>query len=104
MIVDSITLYNGILGKPWICKIDAITTPTYQKIRYPISGGGVEQINSDQAMESRCSAQRLKESKQTQFIPVSLEDLGEKDLAEEMMKLIPVSLADQKGKETTNPQ
>lgn len=69
MIIFSISLYNGILGRSWICKIDAITFTTHQKVRYPISGGGVGQMNIDQAMARRCSAQGLKESKKAQFIP-----------------------------------
>ncbi|CAL8112506.1 unnamed protein product [Prunus armeniaca] len=30
-------LYNGILGRPWIGKINAITLATHQKMHYPIS-------------------------------------------------------------------
>ncbi|XP_020412829.1 uncharacterized protein LOC109947303 [Prunus persica] len=43
--------YNGILGRPWIGQINAITSATHQKIRYPIPGGGIGQINSDQSMD-----------------------------------------------------
>ncbi|CAL8155820.1 unnamed protein product [Prunus armeniaca] len=66
-----------ILGRPWIGMINAITSATHQKIRYPIPGGGVGQINSDQAMARKCSAQGLKKSKQAQFLPVSQADLKE---------------------------
>ncbi|XP_020421301.1 uncharacterized protein LOC109949629 [Prunus persica] len=52
MIIDEVSLYNDILGRSWIGKINAIIFATHQKIRYPILGGGVGQINSDQAMLS----------------------------------------------------
>ncbi|XP_021802672.1 uncharacterized protein LOC110746744, partial [Prunus avium] len=48
MVIDEVSPYNGILGRPWIGKINAITSATHQKIRYPIPGGVVGQINSDQ--------------------------------------------------------
>ncbi|XP_021803159.1 uncharacterized protein LOC110747265, partial [Prunus avium] len=70
MVIDEISPYNGILGRPWINKIEAITSALHQKIRYPIPGGGIGQINSDQAMAMRCTAQGLKKSKQLQFTPV----------------------------------
>ncbi|CAL9006555.1 unnamed protein product [Prunus brigantina] len=75
MVINEVSPYNGILGRPWIGKINAITSATHQKIRYPIPGGGIGQINSDQAMARRCSAQGLKKSKQVQFLPVSQADL-----------------------------
>ncbi|XP_021804470.1 uncharacterized protein LOC110748819 [Prunus avium] len=56
MVIDEVSPYNGILGRPWISKINAITSATHQKIRYPIPGGGISQINSDQAMARKCSA------------------------------------------------
>ncbi|XP_020412835.1 uncharacterized protein LOC109947307 [Prunus persica] len=67
MVIDEISPYNGILGRPWISKIEAITSALHQKIRYPIPGGGIGQINSDQAMARRCTAHGLKKSKQLQF-------------------------------------
>ncbi|BBH06559.1 NAC domain containing protein 50 [Prunus dulcis] len=70
MVINEISPYNGILGRPWISKIEAITSALHQKIRYPIPGGGIGQINSDQAMARRCTAQGLKKSKQLQFTPV----------------------------------
>ncbi|XP_021807305.1 uncharacterized protein LOC110751178 [Prunus avium] len=71
MVINEVSPYNGILGRPWIGKINAITSATHQKIRYPIPGSGVGEINSDQAMARRCSTQGLKKSKQTQFLLVS---------------------------------
>ncbi|XP_021807490.1 uncharacterized protein LOC110751346 [Prunus avium] len=70
MVIDEVSPYNGILGRPWISKIEAITSALHQKIRYPILGGDIGQINSDQAMARRCTAQGLKKSKQLQFTPV----------------------------------
>ncbi|XP_021805777.1 uncharacterized protein LOC110749883 [Prunus avium] len=67
MVIDEVSPYNGILGRPWISKIEAITSALHQKIRYPIPGGGIGQINNDQAMARRCTAQGLKKSKQVQF-------------------------------------
>ncbi|CAL8996408.1 unnamed protein product, partial [Prunus brigantina] len=69
MVIDEVSPYNGILGRPWISKIEAITSALHQKIRYPIPWGGIGQINSDQAMARRCTAQGLKKSKQLQFTP-----------------------------------
>ncbi|CAL8163983.1 unnamed protein product [Prunus armeniaca] len=56
MVIDEVSPYNGILGRVWIGKINAITSATHQKIRYPIPGGSVDQINSDQTMARKCSA------------------------------------------------
>ncbi|KAH0996427.1 hypothetical protein GBA52_020291 [Prunus armeniaca] len=53
MVIDEASPYNGILGRPWIIKINAITSATHQKIRYPIPGGSVGQINNDQTMQSK---------------------------------------------------
>ncbi|CAL9016033.1 unnamed protein product [Prunus brigantina] len=80
MVINEVSPYNGILGRPWIGKINAITSATHQKIRYPIPGSGIGQINSDQAMARKCSAQGLKKSKQAQFLPVSQADLKEVEL------------------------
>ncbi|CAL9022511.1 unnamed protein product [Prunus brigantina] len=77
MVINEVSPYNGILGRPWIGKINAITSATHQKIRYPIPGGGIGQINSDQVMARKRSAQGLKKSKQVQFLPVSQADLKE---------------------------
>ncbi|CAL8153381.1 unnamed protein product [Prunus armeniaca] len=41
MVIDEVSLYNGILGRPWISKINAINFTTHQKIRYPIPRGGI---------------------------------------------------------------
>ncbi|CAL2249551.1 unnamed protein product [Prunus armeniaca] len=67
MVIDEVSPYNRILGRSWISKIEAITSALHQKIRYPIPGGGIGQINSDQAMARRCIAQGFKKSKQLQF-------------------------------------
>ncbi|CAL9017512.1 unnamed protein product [Prunus brigantina] len=83
MVIDEVSPYNGILGRPWISRINAITSATHQKIRYPIPGGGIGQINSDQAMARKCSAQGLKKGKQTQFLPVNQADLKGVEQAEE---------------------
>ncbi|CAL9024306.1 unnamed protein product, partial [Prunus brigantina] len=40
MVIDEVSSYNGILGQPWINKIEAITSALHQKIRYPIPGAG----------------------------------------------------------------
>ncbi|CAL8119117.1 unnamed protein product [Prunus armeniaca] len=77
MVIDEVSPYNGILGRPWIGKINATTSHTHQKIQNPIPRGGVGQINSIQAMARRCSAQGLKKSKQVQFLPVNQADLKE---------------------------
>ncbi|CAL2271134.1 unnamed protein product [Prunus armeniaca] len=88
MVIDEVSPYNGIMGRPWIYKINAITSATHQKIRYPIPWGGVGQINNDQAMARKCSAKGLKKSKQAQFLPVSQADLKKQskrqDQAEEI--------------------
>ncbi|XP_021808476.1 uncharacterized protein LOC110752181 [Prunus avium] len=71
MVIDEVSPYNGILGRPWISNIEAITSALHQKIRYPIPGGGIRQINSDRAMARRCIAQGLKKCKRLQFTPRS---------------------------------
>ncbi|CAL9004835.1 unnamed protein product [Prunus brigantina] len=39
MVIDEVSPYNDILSRPWISKINAITSATHQKIRYPIPRG-----------------------------------------------------------------
>ncbi|CAL8113853.1 unnamed protein product [Prunus armeniaca] len=34
MVIDEVSSYNGILGIPWIGKINPITSATLKKIRY----------------------------------------------------------------------
>ncbi|CAL8175714.1 unnamed protein product [Prunus armeniaca] len=75
MVINEVSPYNDILGRPWIGMINTITSATHQKIRYPIPGGGVGQINSDQEMARKCSAQGLKKSKQAQFLPDQAEEV-----------------------------
>ncbi|CAL2256236.1 unnamed protein product [Prunus armeniaca] len=103
MVIDEVSPYNGILGRPWIAKINPITSATHQKIRYPIPGGGIGQINSDQAMARKCSAQGLKKGKRTQFLPVNQADLKGVEQAEEKEDPVPDRCADQKGKGITTP-
>ncbi|XP_020426548.1 uncharacterized protein LOC109950824 [Prunus persica] len=38
MVINEVSPYNGILGRPWIGKINAITSATHQKIRYQSLG------------------------------------------------------------------
>lgn len=38
MIIDGVSPYNCIRRRPWIGKINAITSAMHQKIRYPIPG------------------------------------------------------------------
>ncbi|CAL8153306.1 unnamed protein product [Prunus armeniaca] len=104
MVIDEVSPYNGILGRPWISKINAITSATHQKIRYPIPWGGIGQINSDQAMARKCSAQGLKKGKQTQFLPVNQADLKGVEQADEEADPVPDGRASQKGKGITTPQ
>ncbi|CAL9022627.1 unnamed protein product, partial [Prunus brigantina] len=86
MVIDEVSPYNGILGRPWISKIEAVTSALHQKIRYPILGGGIGQINSDQAMARRCTAQGLKKSKQLQFTPDQDEGIRPEDSPEKGWK------------------
>ncbi|XP_034225492.1 uncharacterized protein LOC117635252 [Prunus dulcis] len=37
MVINEVSPYNGILGRPWISKINAITSAIHQKICYPVS-------------------------------------------------------------------
>ncbi|CAL8993005.1 unnamed protein product [Prunus brigantina] len=104
MVIDEASPYNGILGRPWISKINAVTSATHHKIRYPIPGGGIGQINSNQAMARKCSAQGLKKGKQTQFLPVNQAVLKGVEQAEEKADPVPDGRADQKGKGITTPQ
>ncbi|CAL9005077.1 unnamed protein product [Prunus brigantina] len=83
MVIDEASPYNGILGKPWISKINTVTSATHQKSRYPIPGGGIGQINNDQVMAGKCSAQGLKKGKQTLFLPMNQADLKGVEQTEE---------------------
>ncbi|KAM2151377.1 hypothetical protein ACFX1R_045830 [Malus domestica] len=60
MIVSDPSLYNVILGQPWLIKLNAITSVKYQKLRFCIPGGGVRKIKSHQAASPRCTVQVLK--------------------------------------------
>ncbi|XP_034197952.1 uncharacterized protein LOC117613455 [Prunus dulcis] len=104
MVINEVSPYNGILGRPWIGKINAITSATYQKIRYPVPGGGISQINSDQTMARKCSAQGLKKGKQTQFLPVNQVDLKGVEQAEEKAYPVSYGRVDQKEKGIATPQ
>ncbi|XP_020415458.1 uncharacterized protein LOC109947983 [Prunus persica] len=104
MVIDEVSPYNGILGRLWIGKIKAITSAIHQKICYSIPGGGIGQINSDQVMTRKCSAQGLKKGKQTQFLPMNQADLKGVEQAEEKADPVPDGRADQKGKEIATPQ
>ncbi|XP_070667586.1 uncharacterized protein [Malus domestica] len=50
-IVSDPSPYNGILGRPSLIKLDAVTSVKYQKIRFRIPGGGVGEIKSDQQLQ-----------------------------------------------------
>lgn len=97
MIIDTISPYNGILGRPWIGKIEVITSFMHLKTRYPIHGGGIGQNNNEQAMARRCSAQGLKNSKEAQFISISQANQKEAEQAEKRARFIFVSQANLKG-------
>lgn len=54
-IVSDLSPYNGILGRPWMIKLVAITFVKYQKIRFCILGGRVvEEIKFDKTASRRC--------------------------------------------------
>lgn len=63
MVIEDVSPYNEILARPWISKIDVVTSASHQKILYPIPISGIGQIYSDQAMARRCITQGLKKSK-----------------------------------------
>ena len=73
--------YNGILGRPWLIKLDAVTSVKYQKIRFRIPGGGIGEIKSDQAASRRCTVQMLKESKKNTFTSVKATEIQKDDEA-----------------------
>ena len=62
--------YNRILGKPWLIKLNAITSVKYQKNWFRISRWGVGEIKFDQVTYRWCIVQVLKESKKKTFTPV----------------------------------
>ncbi|XP_050139017.1 uncharacterized protein LOC126615250 [Malus sylvestris] len=74
-IVSDPSPYNGILGRPWLIKLDAVTSVKYQKIRFRIPEGGVGEIKSDQASSRRCTVQMLKETKKKTFTPVEVTEV-----------------------------
>lgn len=47
-VIDEVFPYNDALGRPWIRKIDAITTAMHQKIYYLIPRCEFGQIDCDQ--------------------------------------------------------
>ena len=80
-IVSDPSPYNGIFGRPWLIKLDAVTSVMYQKIRFLIPGGGVGEIKSDQAVSLRCTVQMLKESRKKTFTPVEVTEIQKDDEA-----------------------
>lgn len=59
MVIDNITSYNNIAGKPWIRIIDVVTSVTHQKICYLVPMGKVRQVNNDQMMTIKSSIQGI---------------------------------------------
>ncbi|KAM1212164.1 hypothetical protein ACFX2J_003774 [Malus domestica] len=66
-IVSNSSLYNRIIERPWLIKLDVVTSVKYKKIRFRIPGGEVGEIKSDQAASWQCIMQVLKESKNETF-------------------------------------
>ena len=78
-IVSDPSPYNGILKRPWLIKLDAVTSVKYQKIRFRVPGGGIGEIKSDQAASRRCTM--LKESRKKTFTPVEVIEVQKDDEA-----------------------
>ncbi|XP_070675778.1 uncharacterized protein [Malus domestica] len=74
-IVSDPSPYNGILGRPWLIKLDAVTSVKYKKIRFRIPGGEVGEIKSDQVSSRWCTVQMLKESKKNTFTPIEVTEV-----------------------------
>ena len=74
-IISDPSPYNGILGRPWLIKLDAVTSVKYQKIRFHVPGGGIGEIKSYQAASRRCTVQMLKETKKKTFIPMEVAEI-----------------------------
>lgn len=43
MIIETTSPYNGILGRPWLSKINVVSSSKHEKIRYPIFGVSIGQ-------------------------------------------------------------
>ena len=80
-IVSDPSPYNGNLGRPWLIKLDAVTSVKYQKIRFRVLGGGIGEIKSDQAASRRCTVQMLKKSKKKTFTPAKVTEIQKGDRA-----------------------
>ena len=49
IIVDAYSPYTGIVAKPWLHTLEAVSSTLYQKVKYP-SEGQVKEILGDQSV------------------------------------------------------
>lgn len=57
--IDESSPYNGIVGRPWLNKIDTISNTNCLKVYFPIPGEGVGDIHGDQNMAHICAVQAM---------------------------------------------
>ena len=49
IIVDAYSPYTGIVARPWLHTLEAVSSTLYQKVKYP-SEGQVKEILGDQSV------------------------------------------------------
>ena len=53
IVVDAFSPYTGIMGRPWLHSLGAVSSTLYQKVKYP-SGSQVLEIVGSQSMARQC--------------------------------------------------
>ena len=53
IVVDAYSHYTGIVARPWLHTLGAVSSTLHQKIKYP-SGDKIEEVLGDQTMTRQC--------------------------------------------------
>ena len=53
IVVDALSPYTAIIGRPWLHSLGAVSSTLHQKVKYP-SGGQVLEIVGSQSMARQC--------------------------------------------------
>ena len=70
IIVNTSSVYNLVLGRPSLNKLDAMASMAHIKMKFPSSKEGLITINSDQKTEQKCYESSLKNRKGTYAITI----------------------------------
>ena len=72
IIVDAYSPYTGIVVRPWLHTLGAVSSTLHQKIKYP-SGGKIEEILGDQTMAQQCKVAAIRHKPEVEFVTLGEE-------------------------------